>query len=55
MVEDFCEKLVNEKGVMLLPSSVYNYDKNCVRLGFGRKNMPEALAGFDDFLRQFIP
>ncbi len=49
-VEEFCKKLVDEKGVMLLPSSVYNYDRNFVRLGFGRKNMPEALAKLDEFL-----
>jgi len=49
-VDEFCKKLVDEKGVMLLPSSVYNYDKSCARLGFGRKNMPEALAKLDEFL-----
>jgi aspartate/methionine/tyrosine aminotransferase len=51
-IEEFCKKLVDEKGVMLLPSSVYNYDRNCVRFGFGRKNMPEALAKLDEFLAE---
>lgn len=29
----FCEKLVADKGVMLLPASVYGSDKACFRLG----------------------
>lgn len=50
--DKFCKKLVDEKGVMLLPSSVYNYDKECVRLGFGRKNMSEALEKLGEFLNE---
>jgi aspartate/methionine/tyrosine aminotransferase len=52
-IDDFCKKLIDEKGVMLLPSSVYNYDKSCVRLGFGRKNMSEALSRLDEFLTAY--
>ncbi len=43
-VEAFCERLVREAGVMLLPSTVYEYPSPHVRVGFGRENMPEALA-----------
>jgi len=52
-IDEFCKKLIDEKGVMLLPSSVYQYDKECVRIGFGRKNMPLALQLFDDFLTKY--
>ena len=52
-VDEFCKKLMEEKGVMLLPSSVYNYDKKCVRLSFGRRNMPEALTKLDEFLIKY--
>jgi aspartate/methionine/tyrosine aminotransferase len=39
----FCEEVVGESGVLLLPGAVY--DQPChIRFGFGRKNMPEALA-----------
>ena len=42
-VEEFCYKLVEENGVMLLPSAVYEYESNNFRIGFARKNMNEAL------------
>ena len=42
-VEAFCERLVSETGVLLLPGAVYDEPEH-VRFGFGRSNMPEALA-----------
>jgi aspartate/methionine/tyrosine aminotransferase len=42
-IDELCSNLVKKQGVMLLPSSVYNYDGNNFRIGFGRKNMPSAL------------
>ena len=47
----FCQKLVNEAGIMLLPSTVYDYDDQHVRLGFGRENMPEALDKLGEYLK----
>ncbi len=41
--ETFCKRLVQEHGVMLLPSTIYNYGDSHFRMGFGRKNYPEAL------------
>jgi aspartate/methionine/tyrosine aminotransferase len=41
---DFCRKAVQEAGILLLPSTVYDYGSRHFRLGFGRENMPEALA-----------
>jgi aspartate/methionine/tyrosine aminotransferase len=40
---------VAEEGVLLLPGSIYEYDGNHFRLGFGRRNMPEALARLERF------
>jgi aspartate/methionine/tyrosine aminotransferase len=40
---DFCQKVVREANIMLLPSTVYDYDDTHFRLGFGRENLPEAL------------
>jgi aspartate/methionine/tyrosine aminotransferase len=49
-IEDFCDRLVREAGVLLLPGSVYDHPHNHFRIGFGRKNMPQALERLDDFL-----
>ena len=49
-VYKFCLDLIKKKGVMLLPSSVYDYDRKCVRIGFGRKNFPEVISIFEEYL-----
>ena len=47
---DFCQKVVREANIMLLPSTVYDYDNKHFRFGFGRENMPEALEKFREYL-----
>lgn len=47
---EFCDRLVREAGVVLLPSSVFEYAPPHVRFGFGRANMPEALRRLEEFL-----
>ena len=49
-ISEFCEDLIQKKGVALLPSDVYSYEGNHFRVGFGRKNMPEALGKLEDYL-----
>jgi aspartate/methionine/tyrosine aminotransferase len=49
---EFCQKVVKEANIMILPSTVYDYDNMHFRLGFGRENMPEALERFSDYLRK---
>ncbi|GAB5493196.1 MAG: pyridoxal phosphate-dependent aminotransferase [Phototrophicaceae bacterium] len=51
-ITDLAEKLVSEKGLMILPASVYDYEGNYFRLGFGRKNMPEALNLLGDYIQE---
>lgn len=46
----FCQRLVKEAEIMLLPSTVYDYDDRHVRVGFGRENLPEGLAKLDDYI-----
>ena len=46
----FCERLALEAGVMLLPSSVFEWGDSHVRFGFGRTSLPEALAAIDCYL-----
>ncbi len=50
-VEEFCHELVTRKRVLLLPGTVFADEENHFRLGFGRKNMPEALARLGEFVR----
>jgi len=46
----FCEKLVKDKGVMLLPATVYGSDKACFRMGLGRKNFLDSLNLLEEWL-----
>lgn len=48
--EVLAEKLVREAGVLLLPGGFYDYDRSHFRIGFGRRNMPEALARLEAWL-----
>jgi aspartate/methionine/tyrosine aminotransferase len=45
-----CEQLVEKAGVLLLPSSVFDAGNERVRIGYGRSNMPEALAALEAFM-----
>jgi aspartate/methionine/tyrosine aminotransferase len=47
----FCEEIVRETGVLLLPGSVYDQPRH-VRMGYGRSNMPEALGILEDYLKR---
>lgn len=49
-VEDFCDQLVKNAGVLLLPGTVYDDSDDHFRLGLGRKNLPQAVARLDEFL-----
>lgn len=48
-VHSFCERVVKDTGVLLLPGTVYDQPGH-IRFGYGRKNMPEALALFTAYL-----
>lgn len=48
-VLSFCEEVVNNAGILLLPGTVYDQPQH-IRFGYGRKNMPEALAQFAAYL-----
>lgn len=49
-IDKFVEDLRVKEGVMLLPSSVYEFPGNYFRLGFGRKDMPEALSRLERYI-----
>ncbi len=46
----FCQRAVEEAGVMLLPGTVYDDTTPHFRIGFGRKTMPEALIALERWL-----
>jgi aspartate/methionine/tyrosine aminotransferase len=51
-VEDFCQKLVDQQGVMLVPGSIFDYPGSHFRLGLGRKNFAEGLERVRMYLMQ---
>jgi aspartate/methionine/tyrosine aminotransferase len=51
-VEKFCNELVQQAGVLLLPGTLYNNGLNSFRVGFGRKNLPEGLLRLEEHLQQ---
>ncbi len=50
----FCQDLVEKKGVLLAPGSMFSYNKDHVRFGFGRKNMPQVLEHLEEYLDSYI-
>lgn len=50
-VDEFCRELVEKAGVLLLPGTLYENNLNSFRVGFGRKNMPEALWRLEEYLK----
>ncbi|MDJ0609106.1 MAG: aminotransferase class I/II-fold pyridoxal phosphate-dependent enzyme [Kiloniellales bacterium] len=43
-VEEFCARIVEQAEVLLMPGTVYHTDAPHFRIGFGRRNLPEALG-----------
>jgi aspartate/methionine/tyrosine aminotransferase len=53
-IDDWVAELVAAEGVLLLPGSQFGHAGNHFRLGFGRENLPEALAHLDAFARRTL-
>jgi len=51
-IEEFCLDLLNKKGVLLMPSTKYDYGERNFRIGFGRQNMAKALQEFKKYLQE---
>jgi aspartate/methionine/tyrosine aminotransferase len=53
-VEGWCEELVRQAGVLLLPATVYDHAPSTAagrfRLGFGRSDLPECLRHLEAWL-----
>lgn len=49
--EAFCRRVVEEAGVLLLPSTVFDAGDAHARFGLGRRSFAEALAALEDWLK----
>jgi aspartate/methionine/tyrosine aminotransferase len=54
-IDDFAADLVEAEGVLLVPGSVFGHPGNHFRVGFGREDFPEALAGLERFVGRRHP
>lgn len=48
-IDEWAAMLVETEGVLLLPGSRFEHPGNHFRLGFGRTDLPQALAGLERF------
>ncbi|CRK81410.1 aminotransferase class I/II-fold pyridoxal phosphate-dependent enzyme [Neobacillus massiliamazoniensis] len=49
-IGEFCDRLVAEEGVLLLPADIYSFEGNYFRMGYGRKNFETSLNVFENYL-----
>ena len=49
-IDRFAQDLLEAEGVLVAPASIFGYPGNRFRLGFGRSDMPVALAGLEAFM-----
>ena len=52
--DEFADDLLTRTGVLILPGSVFDYDPAHFRVGFGRADMAESLARFEEFLDRHL-
>lgn len=50
--KQFSERVVHEAGIMLLPSEMFDYGTQHLRIGFGRASMPEVLEVLKKYLSE---
>jgi aspartate/methionine/tyrosine aminotransferase len=53
-VNAFCDALIQKAGVLLLPGTLFEDSLNHFRIGFGRLNVPEAIARVETFLKEMF-
>ena len=51
--DDFCKKLIDQKSVLLLSGSIFNYPGNHFRIGLGRKTFKAVIKELESFLNGF--
>lgn len=53
-VDNFCARLVETEGVLLLPGSQFDHPGNHFRIGFGRTDMPQAIERLEQFVANVL-
>jgi len=49
--DEFCATVLAGAGILLAPSSLFAYGDRHIRIGVGLRNVPDALAALDRYLR----
>ena len=49
-VESFCQNMLDQAGVMIVPGSIFDFPGDHFRIGLGRKNLPDVLERISDYL-----
>ena len=49
-VVEFCEKIVEEKSIMIVPGEIFDYEGNYFRVGLGRDNFKEIFNELEDYV-----
>ena len=52
-VEQFCQGLLDARGVMVVPGSIFDHPGSHFRVGLGRRNLAEVLEQVDDYLKEY--
>ncbi|SNS09997.1 Aspartate/methionine/tyrosine aminotransferase [Anaerovirgula multivorans] len=47
---EFCDKVVKEKNIMILPANVFDYSENHIRVGLGRENFKDILKELEEYV-----
>jgi aspartate/methionine/tyrosine aminotransferase len=50
-VEEFCQNVLDQQGVMLVPGSLFDFPGNHFRLGLGRSNFAKAIKHVESYLK----
>jgi aspartate/methionine/tyrosine aminotransferase len=50
-VEDFCQRVLEERGVLVVPGSLFSFPGSHFRVGLGRRNLAEVLDQLSQFCR----
>ncbi len=54
-IDDFAAGLVEAEGVLLLPGSRFGFPGDHFRIGLGRTDLPEAVAGLEAYAGRVLP
>ena len=48
--EEFCDKIIMDKNIMIVPGEIFDYEGNYFRIGLGRENFKEILSELEEYI-----